>query len=220
MKLKGFTLAEVLITLTLIGVVATLTLPALMINVQKQQIGPALLKAIGILDTANALVMNERDLVTFRAGCGNAYGACFGTWVARQMTATETGLIEYTNGGEAFEGLADTTPYLSKNGFIYYVGGDEQTVQVDGEDPAADAFRYWNVYIDTNGAKGPNILGRDLFLVVVDSDEGKVYAKGSNIDPSSSEGEKWGTLCTGEPTDATACAGSVLDNGGKIMYEW
>ena len=37
MKKNGFTLAEVLITLAIIGVVATLTLPALMTNTQEQQ---------------------------------------------------------------------------------------------------------------------------------------------------------------------------------------
>ena len=37
MKKTGFTLAEVLITLSIIGVVAMMTLPALMTNVQEQQ---------------------------------------------------------------------------------------------------------------------------------------------------------------------------------------
>ena len=42
MKKNGFTLAEVLITLAIIGVVATLTLPALMTNTQEQQSRTAL----------------------------------------------------------------------------------------------------------------------------------------------------------------------------------
>ena len=216
MKLKGFTLAEVLITLTLIGVVATMTLPALVTNIQRQQAGPSLLKAIGVLDTANALVANERDLITFRAGCGNGYDACFATWVARQMTASPSDGAAYENmAGEDFEVAG--APYLSKNGFVYYVDGTINSV--DEED--SSTFQYMNVYIDVNGAdRGPNTLGRDLFLVVVDADEGKVYAKGSNIDPSSDADNKWGTLCTGDPEDATACAGSIVDNGGKIMYNW
>ena len=37
MKKRGFTLAEVLITLTIIGVVATMTLPALMTNTAETQ---------------------------------------------------------------------------------------------------------------------------------------------------------------------------------------
>ena len=46
MKKLGFTLAEVLITLAIIGVIAAITMPGLSHNVSKQQIGPALAKAV------------------------------------------------------------------------------------------------------------------------------------------------------------------------------
>lgn len=52
MKKNGFTLAEVLITLAIIGVVATMTLPALMNNTQEQQARTALKKAINTLTIA------------------------------------------------------------------------------------------------------------------------------------------------------------------------
>ncbi len=52
MKKNGFTLAEVLITLAIIGVVATLTLPALMTNTQEQQAKTALKKGINTLTEA------------------------------------------------------------------------------------------------------------------------------------------------------------------------
>ena len=45
MKKHGFTLAEVLITLSIIGVVATMTLPALMTNTAEQQAKTGLKKA-------------------------------------------------------------------------------------------------------------------------------------------------------------------------------
>ena len=49
MKKAGFTLAEVLITLTIIGVVAMMTLPALMTNVQEQQAVTGLKKGVNTL---------------------------------------------------------------------------------------------------------------------------------------------------------------------------
>ncbi len=49
MKIKAFTMAEVLIVLTILGVIAALTLPALNANIQKQQAGPALMRAISTL---------------------------------------------------------------------------------------------------------------------------------------------------------------------------
>ncbi len=59
MKKHGFTLAEVLITLAIIGVVASLTLPALMANVQEQQTVTALKKATNTL--VEAATMNAAN---------------------------------------------------------------------------------------------------------------------------------------------------------------
>jgi prepilin-type N-terminal cleavage/methylation domain-containing protein len=55
MKKTGFTLAEVLITLTIIGVVAMMTLPALMNNVQEQQAKTGLKKGLNTLTEAAQL---------------------------------------------------------------------------------------------------------------------------------------------------------------------
>ena len=52
MKKTGFTLAEVLITLTIIGVIATLTLPALMNNTAEQQYKAGLKKGLNTLTIA------------------------------------------------------------------------------------------------------------------------------------------------------------------------
>ena len=49
MKKTGFTLAEVLITLAIIGVVATMTLPALMSNTNEQQARTGVKKGINTL---------------------------------------------------------------------------------------------------------------------------------------------------------------------------
>ena len=55
MKKQGFTLAEVLITLTIIGVIATMTLPALMTNTQEQQAKTGIKKGINTLTEAAQL---------------------------------------------------------------------------------------------------------------------------------------------------------------------
>ena len=52
MKKNGFTLAEVLITLAIIGVVATMTLPALMTNTGEQQAKTGLKKMVNTLTEA------------------------------------------------------------------------------------------------------------------------------------------------------------------------
>ncbi len=56
---KGFTLAEVLITLGIIGVVAALTLPSLVAKYKEKQYVTALKKAVSILDNAYRLAIFE-----------------------------------------------------------------------------------------------------------------------------------------------------------------
>ena len=52
MKKNGFTLAEVLITLAIIGVVATITLPSLIANTNEQQFITAFKKTVNTLTEA------------------------------------------------------------------------------------------------------------------------------------------------------------------------
>ena len=51
-RLSGFTLAEVLITLAIIGVVAALSIPAVISNSQQQEFKTGLRKAVSVLNSA------------------------------------------------------------------------------------------------------------------------------------------------------------------------
>ena len=62
MKNNGFTLAEVLITLGIIGVVAALTTPALYHNVGTAEIGPKLAKFRSTVENANKMMLVENDV--------------------------------------------------------------------------------------------------------------------------------------------------------------
>ena len=60
-KKNGFTLAEVLITLTIIGIVAALAAPALNNSVQKSKVGSSLRKFISTMEEANIHLMADND---------------------------------------------------------------------------------------------------------------------------------------------------------------
>ena len=57
MKKRGFTLAEVLITLAIIGVVAALTIPSVISNSQQQEFKTGLRKAVSVLNSAITMNM-------------------------------------------------------------------------------------------------------------------------------------------------------------------
>jgi len=103
-KKLGFTLAEVLITLGIIGVVAALTTPALIQNTGSAQIGPKLAKAVSTFNTAsqNLLVENGVNRVTSVASTSDAYGSALTSYMkmysvpaSRTYTVTEYDGSEY-----------------------------------------------------------------------------------------------------------------------------
>ena len=62
MAKKGFTLAEVLITLAIIGIVAALSIPSVISNTQQQEFKTGLKKAVSVLNSAigaNIAFQNE-----------------------------------------------------------------------------------------------------------------------------------------------------------------
>ncbi|MFQ8625632.1 MAG: prepilin-type N-terminal cleavage/methylation domain-containing protein [Candidatus Gastranaerophilaceae bacterium] len=59
MRLNGFTLAEVLITLGIIGIVAAMTMPALIANSKKTEYSSKLKKFYSVMN--QAILMSEQD---------------------------------------------------------------------------------------------------------------------------------------------------------------
>lgn len=71
MKSKlGFTLAEVLITLGIIGVVAALTAPALVKNSGRAKVGPALAKFVNTFETGMSQMMTDGNISTLKENVG------------------------------------------------------------------------------------------------------------------------------------------------------
>ena len=176
MKKNGFTHAEVLITLAIIGVVATLTLPALLTNTAEQQAKTALKKGINTL--TEAAQMNQ-------AVAGFDYASLTVSGVGSDSTETQSlyGLlsqrasVDYTKSDEASKiklSSKDNDTYGTYKGGTTIDNGNYALFFRDGSallfpkdtvtnDKAAkmqeDNLVYGiKVIYDTIGTKGPNIL--------------------------------------------------------------
>ena len=230
MKKLGFTLAEVLITLAIIGVIVAMTLPALTSNVQKSQTGPALAKAVNTLENMNrnALVQyNARNLETVIKCIEKEYGITAGSGTYLDLlNAQVSGAKE--NGSE--------TNYISKDGIMFIMGtftnadgtasdtpvkSTWKAVTVGDDETAKTAdnkyyYRKLDMIIDTNGAKTPNILGDDRFLVYIDS-AGAVIPSGGN-EANLYSGDEIQTKATCTTTPSEKCIGHIADNGWKVNY--
>ena len=214
MKAKGFTLAEVLITITLLGIIAILGIPALLTNMQKAKAGPALMRAISILDNANSMMFVEQDMYDFSETCyGDDHAGyvthCFVPFIQENIGAAQDNqtIIYQPFKNSVGNAITLSGGYANKNGFTYYFM------------PPGDAEGIF-LYIDINGNSSPNEIGKDLFAAYISYEQnGKVIPAASRIDPNAPEG--WVHKCdVSGVTDALTCAGSISDNGGKVIYPW
>ena len=194
-KYFGFTLAEVLITLGIIGVVAALTMPALINITNKKELETAFKKQYSILQQAVMTIKNEDDQEFTYENYGYSSGNTrFGTRLAEQFKSAqdcgninenvgcilkeEDGNFAYyktLNGNAISSAFFDDGGFISTDGTMYLI---EQGAQVN--------FTGFLVSIDVNGyKKKPNKMGYDLFMFQITKD-GKVL-------PMGTEGTYWGT---------------------------
>ena len=151
----AFTLAEVLITIGIIGVVATFTIPTLMNNIQDAQYKTAYKKSYTVLSQAlisadsQDLIIENTSNADNRANFITLMGqlkivkACVGSDIAQCWDMT----------GEMGEGAVGGRPYVGLPAFIDASG--MAWTQISG---STSKFA-----VDTNGFKQPNQYGKDRF---------------------------------------------------------
>ena len=164
MKKFGFTLAEVLITLAIIGVVAVLTLPALMNNVGEQQYTSGLKKGINTLSEAgqmsHALDGFSYDDVTANSatnqtaanegGARSLYGILLGRVQIDESSTNQQGAN--LNMGTFTIGTGNFAIFMRDGSILQYNPSESsQTIASDGH---IDGIR---AVLDVNGLKGPNM---------------------------------------------------------------
>jgi len=170
---RGFTLAEILITLGIIGVVAAMTIPSLYNSIQKQITVSRLQKTYSELANAAKLAIDTSGGLLI-VGEGTSRQR-FEKYLAPHLKSTPTkiqrnSLIYYTPGGSRETGLnlirSNSTEYILPSGVSILVD--------DNEVPSAHHtwIRQLNIMIDLNGYnKPPNKFGRDAFIMVLFSND-------------------------------------------------
>lgn len=174
---SGFTLAEVLITLGIIGVVAAMTLPTVMHKIEKTILKNQIKKSYSTLTQVQQKVMFDwGDTLSIDEGWGyrdfhNAMlnslkiiKKCEGNALAKHCVPEYVGL----NVSQC-SGFSENSVYNLKT---VYILNDGEIIIPYHEDWRA----LW--LIDVNGLKGPNKVGYDLFEVQFDSANKRLGFKG------------------------------------------
>ncbi len=237
-KKYGFTLAEVLITLAVIGVVAALTVPTVVRNYQKTQMITQLKKVYSsIANTTNLAIADEGPVLGWQVG-ENFTGQA-------AVDFTNKYLIPYLKVSKNCENktTGDCTfnySYLNndtKRSFdsryarFYLNDGTLIALRIENA-PRGDGLNYKQayIYIDMNGQKKPNKYGKDLFHfkyyifhgTPTSNYSGKFlpyYYNASRDFLAGKTGDSDG--CSKEGTGAL-CAALILKDGWQIRddYPW
>ena len=235
----AFTLAEVLITLGIIGVVAALTLPTLINNYQKQETISKLKKVYAMLCNTTTMAVAEY---------GDTTGWDVGddlNWENGKAFA-EKYMIPYLKVARVCENnnTSDCNYLISKlNGqsFNNYksFGHSYRFYLVDGTFVCVAANDYSNlhdkkvnIFFDINGQKNPNKLGRDVFSleyfikpndinVSVKEHEGKLLPSYFNRSRDTLLGTEAGDYCNKDKS-GIACLALIFIDGWEIKddYPW
>lgn len=183
MKRKAFTLAEVLITLGVIGVVASMTLPTLIQKQQKMVWVNQLKKAYSIISQVTQRMMvddgveiwgNTQFYSYFTNDNYDELKSLAGEYFKANKicVSSESGCVpeqfseyKYFNGSKASLGPLPLAGLenLSRSQLLIFLS-DGSIIVVN-----MSIFA-----IDVNGLKGPNVYGRDVFLLAIETNEGKV----------------------------------------------
>lgn len=156
MKKIGFTLAEVLITLVIIGVIAAMTVPTLMNNTQGQENKTAFKKAISAMNQA---LTAEHSLE------GNTSSSLSLAKIMKKRTNVITTVEAWPGGdlpGSAQSADSQVGIFATADGFIYNIPDGTGNECLGEPAPNQTDFKIYEAdncgvgAVDVNGIKGPN----------------------------------------------------------------
>ena len=225
---KAFTLAEVLITLGIVGIIAAMTIPTVILNNEKLKTVVALKKAYSTFNQAMIQMADD-------------YG-CTGDLICTELVKNDHGLVFGEAISQYFKivqncGMDDTQICFASSYANNFDGSGPVTSGNTGAyrfiDADGMAFRFFTDYsldfgaqnmsktfgslqVDVNGpAKGPNVQGKDIFTFWLTNGKGpSLYPQGGIYDDASPAV----TSCTVANAAGYSCAARIMENSWQIDY--
>ena len=229
-KKNAFTLAEVLITLGIIGIVAAMTLPLVVSKYRKQVVVSHLKKFYNTMNQAiKRSEVDNGEYQYWQSGKelgGKAYFDKYWAPYLKGFSICETYSACMYSSKQPFKDLKG-----KKSGALVVSEDSRTTIMLPdgtvvinfvamGGDPNAgiDSSATSVMYVDINGGKAPNIFGKDVFIF---RRNGKGF-----IEPEGINGayEVIQASCSKESVDSegTYCAAKIIKDGWEIKddYPW
>jgi len=237
MKNKAFTLAEVLITLAIIGVIAAITIPSIIANHQKRTLETQFAKAYRTLSTAVQMAVAEHGEFDSWDFKNDTYTSEEQNALAQKYFLPYLNVVKFCPAGEI--GCFPDVMYKRKNGNDFQnisKSPAPRAMLADGTNMVfITEFNYvdkkrraYEFYIDINGFKKPNTTGYDLFSFLFFPQTGEFLPQNINIEGRFDEETGAFVKRTAEEINADclsssnssgwSCGAKVIQDGFKMNY--
>lgn len=187
---EGFTLAEVLIVIGIIGVIAAMTIPQLITNINDIRFRSQFFKSYSLLKQAMKNMEADDNMIDPSKKFTDANEKVYRNFRLYFSNTVDCGYLEAkTHATGCYDYGKDTSAYLTMDGKTKInknLFDDGQLLMPDGslflfENPTSDsqekATRIW-IWVDLNNALNPpNRLGYDLFCFQI-TDDGELKPMG------------------------------------------
>lgn len=225
----AFTIAELLIVIGIIGLIAEMTIPNLVNNYQKKVYVTQLQKSYSTLSSGfkqilastgcsdlpcTGIIYASSDTTIDGVESSGAFS------ILKKCYATQTGchdkMIYSLNGGPAWVPSDYYSILVFKDGSIVGLSGLNTKCNVsNGTNQYANTCGTYN-FIDVNGTKPPNMFGRDVFRFYITL-YGNILPAGSQND---SKWQHWGSASSYNCIngDGQACFERILEDGWDMKY--
>lgn len=171
MKKHAFTLAEMLIVIGIIGVVAALVIPSLIANYQKRVIMTQLKKAYAEISQAGVMAVAKEDGSKFPNTKPNVNGTFINDYFKKSK---DCGWGRYAY-KECFGAEYTWDGYTASLDNLYGLGDNPHCIIAKAGYALCLSYPYpWGL-LDVNGPKGPNVFGKDTFPVIM-ANNGNLHA--------------------------------------------
>ncbi len=241
---NGFTLAETLIAMAIVGVIAALTIPTVVSETQNGKLAASLGRNVEAIETGCQLIVQRAS----EASTNNSDGIINGIFMVNTnvngVASADTNRLVHenlfsANASESFNTVpltsTQTTNYASE---VRDINGNNPS---SGPNDLADNFAissklgaYYGykgnnantneidpiigyIYIDVNAQKTPNRYGRDIFLFGL-TDSCHMVPAGTTRVNSFRDIPIESDGCGNSPTSGLSCTLRVVKNGYKIDY--
>lgn len=175
---KAFSLAEILITIGILGVVSALTLPSLINKYQEKQLVTSYLRVYSILENAYKSVQNEYD--TFENWSGAEIGVGKLNKKPEPEKVYEYMIKPYIEVNQVFlpkdsnwSSTGTTTCFPEKFSYFNNVPGDilsnRPAVSLKSGECLIFGYNNYSPFVvDLNSKRKPNVMGKDIFIFSFD----------------------------------------------------